>query len=107
MYLNSVLQFTDFHGNTRLDPMLCAGRTVFFSLQQEKKMHSIVAIVYAIIIWMSLMAYTVIAGGFWPIALIAGPLTISSLTVGLLAADMLVARVSTRFGHPVAGTETH
>lgn len=63
-------------------------------------MHILIASLYAIIIWLSLMAYTVIVGGFWLVALIAGPLIISALVIGLIAADMLVARVQTRFGRP-------
>lgn len=68
-------------------------------------MHIVIATLYAVIIWLSLMAYTVIIGGFWLVALIAGPLIISALVVGLIAADMLVARIQTRFGQPVAPPE--
>ncbi len=64
-------------------------------------MHILIATLYAIIIWLSLMAYTAIVGGFWLVGLIAGPVIISALVVGLIAADVLVARIQTRFGRPV------
>ncbi len=68
-------------------------------------MHILIATLYAIVIWLSLMAYTLILGGYWLVALIGGPIIISALVVGLLAADMLVARIQTRFGVPVAPPE--
>lgn len=61
-------------------------------------MHILIATLYGTLIWLSLMAYTAILGGFWLVGLIAGPLIISALVLGLLAADALVARVQTRFG---------
>lgn len=60
-------------------------------------MHILIATLYAIVIWLSLLSYTVILGGFWLVALIAGPIIISALVIGLIAADMLIYRVSKRF----------
>lgn len=60
-------------------------------------MHILIATLYAIIIWLSLLAYTVIIGGFWLVALMVGPFIISALVIGLIAADMLIARISRWF----------
>lgn len=64
----------------------------------ETKLHILIATLYSIVLWLSLLAYTLIVGGFWLVALIAGPIIISSFVIGLLAADMLIARLEKRFG---------
>lgn len=60
-------------------------------------MHIVIASLYSIIIWLSLLAYTIIVGGFWIVALVAGPFIISAIVIGLIALDMLVARLARWF----------
>lgn len=60
-------------------------------------MHILIATLYAIVIWLSLLSYTIIVGGFWLVALIAGPIIISALVIGLIAADILICRLAKRF----------
>lgn len=60
-------------------------------------MHILIATLYAIVIWLSLLSYTIIVGGFWLVALIAGPIIISALVIGLIAMDILIYRTSKRF----------
>ena len=56
-------------------------------------MHIVIATLYSIIIWLSLLSYTIIVGGFWIVALVAGPFIISAIVIGLIALDMLIERV--------------
>lgn len=56
-------------------------------------MHVLIATLYAIVIWLSLLAYTIIIGGFWVVIAVTGPFIISAVVIGLLALDLLVARV--------------
>lgn len=57
-------------------------------------MHVLIATLYAAIIWLSLLAYTIIIGGFWVVIAVTGPFIISAVVIGLLALDLLVARVT-------------
>lgn len=72
-----------------------------FTITGVVKVHILIATLYSVIIWLSLLSYTMIVGGFWLVALIAGPVIISALVIGLIAADILVCRVSRRFGRRV------
>lgn len=56
-------------------------------------MHILIAGLYAGIIWLSLLAYTIILEGWWMVVVIAGPVIISALIVGLIALDELGARI--------------
>lgn len=40
-------------------------------------MHIVIATLYSII-WLPLLSYTIIVGGFWIVALVAGPFIISA-----------------------------
>lgn len=59
-------------------------------------MHILIAGLYAGIIWLSLLAYTIIIDGMWMVVVIAGPVIISSLIVGLIGLDALIARIGAR-----------
>lgn len=65
-------------------------------------MHILIAGLYAGIIWLSMLAYTIIIDGMWPVVAIAGPIIISALIVGLIALDYLVYRLWRRLrpAHP-------
>ena len=56
-------------------------------------MNVLIAALYAVIIWLSLMAYLVIIDGPWLWALFASPFIISGVIVALLALDRLMAVV--------------
>lgn len=60
-------------------------------------MHIVIAGLYATIIWLSLLAYTVILHGWWLVVIIAGPIIISALIIGLIGLDILVDRIAKRW----------
>lgn len=60
-------------------------------------MHIVIAGLYAVIIWLSILAYTIILDGFWLVVAIAGPIIVSALLVGLIALDHIVQRLADRF----------
>lgn len=51
----------------------------------------VISALYAVILWLSLMAFLVISDGPWLWALFASPFIISGVIVGLLVLDRLVA----------------
>lgn len=53
-------------------------------------MNVVISGLYAVIIWLSLMAYLVIIDGPWAWALIASPFIILGVIVGLLGLDALL-----------------
>jgi hypothetical protein len=59
-------------------------------LSLEDTMHVLIAGLYAVTLWLALLAYTVIVGlhPFW--VLVTGPLIISGLIAALLTLDLLL-----------------
>jgi hypothetical protein len=58
-------------------------------------MHVLTASLYAVLIWISMVAFAALQGGVLP-ALVAAPVTVSTLVIGLISMDELVTRVRRR-----------
>lgn len=69
-------------------------------------MHILIASLYAGTIWLSLLAYTINIGGYWPEVVVAGPVIISSTTIWLLALERLANRVIRWIRRPKPETST-
>lgn len=51
-------------------------------------MHIVIATLYGLVCWLSLLAYAVIVGGPWVRVLVLGPLIVSGVIFVAIAADM-------------------